>query len=40
MAVYSAIGVLGLPWLFWLSQAIRTDLATLSGVLASDERSS
>ena len=40
MAVFSAIGVLGLPWLFWLSQAIRTDLATLSGVLATDERGS
>ena len=40
MAVFSAIGVLGLPWLFWLSHAIRTDLATLSGVLASDERGS
>ena len=40
MAVFSAIGVLGLPWLFWLSHAIRTDLATLSGVLATDERGS
>ena len=40
MAVFSVIGVLGLPWLFWLSHAIRTDLATLWGVLASDERGS
>ena len=40
MAVFSAIGVLGLPWLFWLSHSIRTDLATLSGRLATDERGS
>ena len=40
MAVFSAIGILGLPWLFWLSHSIRTDLGTLSGALTTDKRDS
>jgi eukaryotic-like serine/threonine-protein kinase len=36
MAVFSAIGLLGLPCLFWLSNSIRGDLATLSDVIASE----
>jgi eukaryotic-like serine/threonine-protein kinase len=34
MAVFSAVGLLGLPCLFWLSNSIRGDLATLSDVIA------
>jgi hypothetical protein len=36
MAVFSAVGLLGLPCLFWLSNSIRTDLATLSDVIAAE----
>jgi len=36
MAVFSAVGLLGLPCLFWLSHSIRADLATLSDVIASE----
>jgi eukaryotic-like serine/threonine-protein kinase len=36
MAVFSAVGVLGLPCLFWLSHLIRADLATLADAVASD----
>jgi eukaryotic-like serine/threonine-protein kinase len=36
MAVFSAVGLLGLPWLFWLSHLIRNDLATLTSVVSSD----
>lgn len=35
MAVFSAVGVVGLPCLFWLSNSIRADLATLSNVIDS-----
>ena len=38
MAVFSAVGLLGLPWLFWLSNSIRTDLATLASLVTSDDR--
>jgi hypothetical protein len=34
MAVFSAVGLLGLPCLFWLSHLIRGDLTTLSGIVA------
>jgi eukaryotic-like serine/threonine-protein kinase len=37
MAVFSAVGLLGLPCLFWMSHLIRTDLATLGGIIAADE---
>jgi eukaryotic-like serine/threonine-protein kinase len=36
MAVFSAIGLLGLPCLFWLSHSIRADVATLSDVISSE----
>jgi hypothetical protein len=36
MAIFSAVGLLGLPCLFWMSHLIRTDLATLTGVVSSD----
>jgi hypothetical protein len=39
MAVFSAVGLLGLPWLFWLSHLIRNNLATLSGIVSSDATS-
>jgi hypothetical protein len=38
MIVFSAAGLVGLPWLFRLSHSIRTDLDTLTGILSSDER--
>jgi serine/threonine protein kinase len=37
MAVFSAVGLLGLPCLFWLSHLIRTDLATLTGIISADK---
>jgi eukaryotic-like serine/threonine-protein kinase len=37
MAVFSAAGLLGLPCLFWMSHLIRTDLATLTGIISADE---
>jgi eukaryotic-like serine/threonine-protein kinase len=37
MAIFSAVGLLGLPCLFWLSHLIRTDLATLTGILSADK---
>jgi eukaryotic-like serine/threonine-protein kinase len=37
MAIFSAVSLLGLPCLFWVSHLIRTDLATLSGIIAADE---
>ncbi|HXY33320.1 MAG TPA: serine/threonine-protein kinase [Planctomycetaceae bacterium] len=37
MAVFTAVGLLGLPCLFWLSHLIRADLATLSGIVSTDE---
>jgi eukaryotic-like serine/threonine-protein kinase len=40
MAVFSAVGLLGLPWLFWLSNSIRNDLATLADVVVSNRRGS
>ncbi len=36
MAVFSAVGLLGLPCLFWLSHSIRGDLATLTDVIAAE----
>jgi serine/threonine protein kinase len=36
MAIFSAVGLLGLPSLFWLSHMIRADLATLSEVVSAD----
>ena len=36
MAIFSAVGLLGLPCLFWMSHLIRTDLATLAGIVSSD----
>jgi hypothetical protein len=38
MIVFSAVGLVGLPLLFWLSHSIRTDLDTLTGIISSDER--
>jgi serine/threonine protein kinase len=38
MIVFSAVGLLGLPLLFWLSHSIRTDLDTLTGIISPDER--
>ena len=38
MAVFSAVGVIGLPCLFWLSNSIRNDVATLVEMLTSDRR--
>jgi serine/threonine protein kinase len=37
MAIFSAVGLLGLPCLFWLSHLIRTDLATLTGIISADQ---
>jgi hypothetical protein len=36
--VFSAFGLLGLPWLFWLSHLIRSDLDTLAGIVSPNER--
>ena len=38
MIVFSAVGLVGLPWLFWLSHSIRIDLDTLAGIVSPDER--
>jgi eukaryotic-like serine/threonine-protein kinase len=37
MAIFSAVGLLGLPCLFWLSHLIRKDLATLTDVVSAEE---
>jgi eukaryotic-like serine/threonine-protein kinase len=37
MAIFSAVGLLGLPCLFWMSHLIRADLATLTGIVSADE---
>jgi serine/threonine protein kinase len=37
MAIFSAVGLLGLPCLFWLSYLIRADLTTLSAIVTADE---
>lgn len=36
--VFSAVGLLGLPWLFCLSYLIRSDLDTLAGIVSPNER--
>ena len=37
MAIFSIVGLLGLPCLFWLSHLIRQDLTTLSGIVVAEE---
>lgn len=37
MVTFSAVSLLGLPCLFWISHLIRADLATLAGIISSDE---
>ncbi len=37
MAVFSIVGLLGMPCLFWLSNLIRQDLTTLSGIVVVEE---
>ena len=37
MAIFSIVGLLGLPCLFWLSHLIREDVTTLSGIVVVEE---
>jgi len=37
MAIFSVVGLLGLPLLFWLSHLIRTDVATLTEVVSTGD---
>ena len=37
MAIFSIVGLLGLPCLFWLSHLIRQDVTTLSGIVVAEE---
>lgn len=37
MAIFSIVGLLGLPCLFWLSHLIRQDVTTLSGIVVVEE---
>jgi hypothetical protein len=40
MLVFSAVGLLGLPCVFWLFHAIQADLETLSGIVVSEQQRS